>query len=107
MLNIRKMYAEGSQGGPTSFDYANYDRVLEEIKKKKEQLAELSQRVLHSQDVSSAAFLEALDRKLTAVPQSAKPVVETLERMIKSMENVRENYKAREAEIASSLNQNF
>lgn len=107
MLNIRKMYAEGSQGGATSFDYENYDRVLEQIRKKKEQLNELSQRVLHSRDVNSAAFLEALDQKLTAVPQSAKPVVETLERMIKSMENVRENYRTREAEINAGLTNNF
>ena len=103
MLNIRKMFAINAQGGGTTFDYANYDRVLEELKKKRDMLNELSQRQLHSQDVTSAAFLEELDRKLTAVPQSAKAVVENLNKMIKSMENVRENYRNREQSIGSSL----
>lgn len=103
MLNIRKNYAADVQGGGTSFDYANYDRVLEQLKKKRDMLSELSERTLTSADVASANFKEDLDRKLTSVPRSAKPVLENLDKMIKSMENVRENYRNREQSIGNSL----
>ena len=104
MLNIKRMYAIDVQGGGTTFDYANYDRVLEELKKKRDQLRDLSSRQLHSQDVTSASFKDELDRKLTSVPQSAGPVVEELDRMIKSLENVRENYRATEQSMANAIN---
>ena len=104
MLNIRKMYAEPSHGGGTTFDYANYERVLDELKKKRDQLRDLSGLQLHSQDVVSASFRDELDRKLTSVPQSAIPVVEELDKMIKSLENVRENYRATEQSMANAIN---
>lgn len=106
MLKINKMYSADVQGGGLSFDYASYDAVLEDIKKKRNELLELCDKTLVSRDVESAVFLESLNQKLNEIPRLGKSMVEMLNQMITSMENVSANYKAAEARAASNIMNN-
>lgn len=90
-------------GGTTSFDYAGYESVVVNIKAERDKLTEIASKTLTSKDVSSATFLDSLNQKLTSIPASANSIVETVNSMIQSLENVEANYKDREATINSKL----
>ena len=92
---------QGSAG--TVFKYAEYDAVVEKMEAIKSKLEEISNRKLTSVDYQSGDAKDALDRKLSEVPASARALVVSLSEMITSMKNVRSNYAAKEASINSAL----
>lgn len=106
MFKINKMYSADVQGSGLSFDYVSYDAVLEDIKKKRNELSALCDKTLFSRDVESAVFLESLNKKLNEIPRLGKSMVEMLNQMITSMENVSANYKAAEAKASSNIMNN-